>query len=236
MAEGARRRVVALLLTLTSLAAALPGVAAERSGWLGVRIRDLSEQEMDEISKRHGIREGFGAMVVDVIKDTPAEQSGLRTGDLVVAFRDRPVVDTRSLMRLVGRSPVGETVTLVILRRNEGRSRLDVRLAAMPDPVAADRVAGELGFFVREPEGQPELGGARPSTLPTVSGVLPNSPAEGAGVKVGDVLVEVDGRAVLTFQALRDALLGWSADRPLRLVVRRGGERLAMMVSLPRNP
>jgi S1-C subfamily serine protease len=106
----------------------------------------------------------------------------------------------------------------------------------MPDPVVADRIAGELGFFVREPEGQPELGGARPSALPTVSGVLPGSPAAGAGVKVGDVLVEVDGRVVLTFQALRDALLGWSPDRPLRLVVRRDGERLAMQVSAPRNP
>jgi serine protease Do len=236
MADVARRRVLAALLTLAALAVSEPAVAAERSGWLGVRIRDLSEQEMDEISTRHGIREGFGAMIVEVIKDTPAESAGLRTGDLVVAVRDRPVVDTRTLIRLIGRSGVGETVAIVVLRRDEGRRRVSVRLAAMPDPVAADRIAGELGFFVREPEGQPELGGARPSALPTVSGVLPGSPAAGAGIRVGDVLMEVDGRVVLTFQALRDALLAWSSDRPLRLVVRRGGERLAVMVSAPQNP
>jgi serine protease Do len=236
MAEGARRLARAGVLALALLAVALPGAAAERWGWLGVRIRDLSEQEMNEISTRHGIREGFGAMIVEVIKETPAETSGLQAGDLVVAFRDRPVVDTRSLIRLIGGSAVGETVPLTILRRDEGRRRFSVRLAAMPDPVAADRIAGEIGFFVREPEGQPELGGARPSTLPTVSGVLPGSRAAGAGMRVGDVLVEVDGKVVLTFQALREALLAWAPDRPLPLVVRRGGERVPVVVPEPRKP
>jgi serine protease Do len=236
MAERARPLARAAILALGLVMAALPGAAAERWGWLGVRIRDLSEQEMEEISTRHGIREGFGAMIVEVIKETPAETSGLRAGDLVVAFRDRPVVDTRALVRLIGRSAVGETVPLTILRREEGRRRLSVRLAAMPDPVAADQIAGEIGFFVREPEGQPELGGARPSALPTVSGILPGSRAAGAGMRVGDVLVEVDGKVVLTFQALREALLAWTPDRPLPLIVRRDGERVAVVVPVPRNP
>ena len=56
---------------------------------------------MDEISKQLGLREGFGAVIVDVLKETPAEASGLKSGDLVVAFKDRPVVDTRTLQRFV---------------------------------------------------------------------------------------------------------------------------------------
>jgi len=238
-APRARRLLVgALLLGLLPalLAGALPGGAAERSGWLGVRIRDLSEQEMDEISTRHGIREGFGAMIVEVIKETPAERSGLRTGDLVVAFRDRPVVDTRMLVRLIGRSTVGETVPLTVLRRDEGRRQLNVRLAAMPDAVAADRIAGDLGFFVRAPEGQPELGGARPAALPTVTGVLPGSRAAGAGLRVGDVLLEVDGKVILTYEALHGALLGWTPERALPMVVRRDGERVAMLLPATTNP
>ena len=125
------------------------------------------------------------------------------------------MVDTRSLVRLIGASGVGETVSLTVLRRDEGRRQISARLAAMPSAVAADRIAGELGFVVREPEAQPELGGARPSPFPTVSGVLPGSRAAGAGMRVGDVLVEVDGKVVLTFQALRDALLAWTGDRPV---------------------
>ena len=97
--------LVALLVGLLSASAD----AATRWGWLGVRIRDLAEQEMEDISKRFGMREGFGAVIVEVIKETPAAAAGLRNGDLVVAFRDRPVVDTRSLQRAIGSTSVGET-------------------------------------------------------------------------------------------------------------------------------
>ena len=217
-----------LLVTLALLAISEAAAATGRWGWLGVRVRDLSEQEMSEISNRHGIREGFGAMVVEVLQETPAEASGLRSGDLLVGFRDLPVVDTRSLLRLIASAPVGETVSLTVLRLGEGRRRISVRLGAMPEPVAADRVAAEFGLFVREPEPQPEIGGARPSVAPSVSGVLPGSRAARAGVKVGDVVVEVNGRPVVTFEALRAALLSVPAEGPLPLVLRRDGERLSV--------
>jgi serine protease Do len=217
-----------LLAIVLSVVVAEAGATTGRWGWLGVRVRDLSEQEMAEISTRHGIREGFGAMIVEVLRETPAESSGLRSGDLLVAFRDLPVVDTRSLLRLIASAPVGETVSLTVLRLDEGRRRISVRLGAMPEPVAADRVAAEFGLFVREPEPQGEIGGARPSVAPAVSGVLPGSRAARAGVKVGDVLVEVNGRAVVTYEALRAALLSVPAEGPLPLVLRRDGERLSV--------
>src|SRR6266849_9533008 len=111
--------------------------AATRWGWLGVRIRDLSEQEMDDISKKHGLREGFGALIVEVMKETPAETAGLQNGDLVVAFKNRLVVDTRALQRYVAAAGVGETVTLTVLRREQGRRPVPVRIGPMPDAVAA---------------------------------------------------------------------------------------------------
>jgi serine protease Do len=224
-----RRPFRGLLLAMVAvLAVTDAGAATGRWGWLGVRVRDLSEQEMSEISTRHGIREGFGAMIVEVLRETPAESSGLRSGDLLVAFHDLPVVDTRSLLRLIASAPVGETVSLTVLRLDEGRRRISVRLGVMPEPVAADRVAAEFGLFVREPELQPEIGGARPSVVPSVSGVVPGSRAARAGVKVGDVVVEVNGRPVVTFEALRAALLSVPAEGPLPLVLRRDGERLSV--------
>lgn len=215
-----------MALVLALIVGALPGGAAERSGWLGVRIRDLSEQEMDEISTRHGIREGFGAMIVEVLKETPAERSGLRAGDLVVAFRDRPVVDTRGLQRAVSSTEVGETVRLTVLRQDEGRRPVQVRVGRMPEAMAADRVAAEYGFLVRDPDGQPELGGARPSPVPSVAAVVPRTRAERAGLQVGDVLTEVAGRPVISIDAVREALLAAGPDGPLPLVLRRGQEQI----------
>ena len=226
------RALVSLALLLAVLAP--PAAAATRWGWLGVRIRDLSEQEMEDISKRFGMREGFGAVIVEVIKETPAAAAGLRNGDLVVAFRDRPVVDTRSLQRAIASTSVGETVRLTVLRSEEGRRPVQVQVGAMPDAMAADRVAAEYGFLVRDPEGQPELGGARPSAVPSLAAVLPRSRAERAGVQVGAILAEVNGRPVVTLAAVREALLAAGPDGPLPLILRRDQEQIA--VTLEPNP
>ena len=223
-----RRALAALALGAALLTGAPAPVAhaATTWGWLGVRIRDLSEQEMEDISKRFGMREGFGAVIVEVIKETPAAAAGLRNGDLVVAFRDRPVVDTRGLQRAVASTAVGETVRLTVLRQDEGRRPVQVQVGAMPETMVADRVAAEYGFVVRDPDGQPELGGARPSTVPSVAAVLPRTRAERAGLQVGDVLTEVAGRPVLSLDAVREALLAAGPDGPLPLVLRRGQDQI----------
>jgi serine protease Do len=221
------RRAVAAGLLLAALAAPATE-AATRWGWLGVRIRDLSEQEMEDISKRFGMREGFGAVVVEVIKETPAAVAGVQPGDVVVAIRERPVVDTRTLQRAVAAAKVGETIRLTVLRREEGRRPMQVQIGAMPDAVAAERVAAEYGFLVRDPEAQPELGGTRPPAAPSVAAVLPRSRAERAGLQVGDVLTEVNGRPVVTLDAVREALLAAGPEGPLPLIVRRKQERVVV--------
>ena len=226
-----------LLVVLLVLGAAGP-VWAASWGWLGVRIRDLSEQEMEEISQKHGLREGFGVLIVEVLKETPAAKSGLANGDLVVAVRERPVVDTRTLQRLVAATPVGEELPLTVLRRGEGRRRVSVSVGVMPESAAADRVAIEFGFLVRDPEGQTE-GAAAVSRLssgpPSVAAVIAKGPAETAGLQIGDVLVEINGRPVLTLDAARQALLTTSLDKPLPLLVRRDAESLSFLLK-PAQP
>ena len=228
------KRALAVIALVLALAAAAEG--STRWGWLGVRIRDLSEQEMEEISQAFGLREGFGAMIVEVIKETPAEASGLRTGDLVVAFRDRPVVDTRTLQRYIASAGVGETVRLTVLRREEGRRPVSVRIGPMPDQVAAERVAAEFGFLVRDAEAQLESATGRPPGPAAVSAVLPRSRAEAAGLRVGDVLVEVNGRPVTTLETVREALLTASENGPLPLVIRRGGDRVSLLLGAAKSP
>jgi len=156
-----RRALVALLV----LAGVLQAVDAHAFSWLGVRIRDLSEQEMEEIASHHGIREGFGVVIVEVLEGTPAAHSGLRAGDIVVAFGERPVTETRMLQRLIAAAPMDAEARLTILRR-EGRRQLNVRLASMPRDVLGDRVAAEFGFALRDGQPQGELG-ARHRGRPT---------------------------------------------------------------------
>jgi serine protease Do len=218
----ARALGVALLLAATLAPA--PAASAEPWAWLGVRIRDLSEQEMNDIASRHGIREGFGVFIVEVMEGTPAAQAGLVNGDLVVALEGRPVTETRLLQRLIASAGAGRQVRLTVLRP-DGRRRLDVKLGAMPRPVLGERIAAEFGFLIREPD-------AAAPGAPTISVIVRKSAAERAGLNVGDVILQINDQSVETRDALREALADTGLDSALRLTVRRGGSRLSVVLRL----
>jgi serine protease Do len=231
-AVGRALATLGLVITLVaSIAEAKPW------SWLGVRIRDLSEQEMEEIAARHGIREGFGVVIVEVMADTPAARAGMKSGDIVVAFGDRPVVETRLLQRLIAAAPVDRESRLTVLRP-EGRRALDVRLTSMPPAVAGERVAAEFGFSLREPQAAPSepirLRPAQelePPGTPVVGVVARGSAAEKAGLQVGDVIVTVGERAVPDASATREALAERDPASPLPLTVRRADRRLTLTLT-----
>jgi serine protease Do len=204
---------------------ALPAVGAERWGWFGVRIRDLAETEAEELSIKLGLREGYGVMVAEILKDAPAESSGLRAGDLIVAIDGRPVVETRALQRIVGATPAGRDLAVVVLR--DGRRReLRVRVGQMPPDAVADRVAAEFGFLVRD--AAEDGGTASRPRVPVVAAVLERSAAERGGLKVGDRILAVDGVDVGSLEGFRGRLQDVSLQNPLRLAVQRNGEPMAL--------
>ncbi len=220
-----RRWVAALVLAVV-----LAATPAEARGWswLGVRIRDLSEQEMEEVAKKHGIREGYGAVIVEVMEGTPAQRAGMKNGDIVVAVDDRPVTDTRVLQRLIAAGPVEREARLTVLRP-EGRRALGVRLVTMPRTIAGERVAAEFGFILRDPEPQTEIGGRRPGgSAPTVTLVIRGSAAERAGLETGDVILQINETAVVSRDAAREALADLATEQPFKLTVRRGERHLAL--------
>jgi serine protease Do len=219
------RVLVVLLLTLV-----LAGAADARSwSWLGVRIRDLSEQEMDDLSSRHGLAEGFGVVIVEVMEGTPAARAGMQAGDIVVAFEGRPVTETRLLQRLITQAPVDRDIRLTVLRR-AGRKALPVRLVNMPRPMVGEQVAARFGFDLRDSERTPA------TSAPAVTFIVKGSPAERAGLEVGDVLLQVGDQAVVTREAAREALSDIAIERPLSLTVQRGGEHVELTLAAPEAP
>ena len=227
-----RRAQLAAILAAIAVLIGATTVAARQYSWLGVRIRDLSEQEMDEIAGRHGIREGFGVYVVDTVEGTPAARAGMKAGDVIVAFGDRPVVDSRSLQRLVSATSP-ETQVQVTVLRSEGRRRIRVQLAAMPRDVVGERVAAEFGFMIRDAD-MPRAPGQPPDPLtPAIAVVMRGGIAEKAGLEVGDVIVRVNERVVSTRDTVRDALSDVPPDVPLRLTVRRGEQLLSFTLAAP---
>jgi serine protease Do len=226
----ARRRprlLAAVVVGLLLLSALPPAWAAERDGWLGVRIRDLSESEAEELTVKLGVREGYGVMIAETLPDTPAQVAGLRAGDLIVAIDGRPVIETRALQRLVGATPAGRELTLVVLR--EGRRReLRVRVGEMPADAVAERVAAEFGFLVRDASADETPGaGPRPAV---VAAVLERSAAARGGLEVGDRLLAINGAPAASVEAVRRELQSAALRDPLRLRVERRGEPLSLVL------
>jgi serine protease Do len=204
-------------------------VAGEQWGWLGVRIRDLSEQETEELTKRLGIREGYGVLIAQVMKDTPAEAAGMREGDVVVAIDGRPIVETRALQRLVGSAPAGRQVALVVLREGE-RRELRVRVGQMPPDVVADRLTFEFGFFVRD--ATEERAAPLPDQrAPVVAGVAERSSAARAGLRAGDRILAVNDVEVETVEAFRRKTQDLLLKDSIRLRVGREGESLTLTLA-----
>jgi S1-C subfamily serine protease len=227
-----RPAITRLLVSLLALLVTAGAVEARAWSWLGVRIRDMSEQEMDEVAGRHGIGEGFGVVIVDVMQDTPASRAGMRSGDIVVALEGRPVTDTRLLQRLIARAPVDGDVRLTILRK-DGRKALPVRLVVMPRPIAGERIAAEFGFVLREADAPTGPAAPPPPSAPAVTFIARGSAAEKAGLEVGDVIVRVNDLAVVSRDAVREALGDLELERPLKLTVRRAGEPLSLTLPAP---
>ena len=84
-------------------------------GWLGVYIQKMTP----EIAESLGLPNPSGALVAEVLKGGPAKSAGIQRGDVITAFDGTPIVDSRELPLLVGRTPVGHVATLKLMRQGK---------------------------------------------------------------------------------------------------------------------
>jgi len=125
MFEQWKRRpwaVTLAVLALVALAAAGPAAAkdekeAPAKAWLGVTLADVDA----DMAEAMDVPQGEGALINDVIADSPAEEAGLEDGDVVVRFDDRRVGDASALSRAVRDAKPGDRVRVLVLR--DGREK-----------------------------------------------------------------------------------------------------------------
>jgi len=206
-------------------------------GWLGVQIQDLD----DDLAKSLKMNGTNGALVVDVVGESPAAHGGMQAGDVVTRFNDHAVDSSRALSRAVAHTPPNTGAKVTVWR--DGRSRdLTVKLGeAQNEEVAAAGQGGAegqhgapLGLSLR-PLGDGERGMLG---LPTdingavVAEVEPGSPAAEKGIRPGDVITRVNQKAV---SSVGDAVTALNAARDAKetalLLVRRGDSQRFVALS-----
>ncbi len=203
-------------------------------GWLGVSIQNVSP----ELAAAMGIDSYTGALVSDVVKDSPAE-GVLQQGDVILTFNDEIVDSSSDLPILVGTTKVGTDSILTVLRDGK-QQQLELTIgqhqsaSAQIDKSVDETVSGTaLGVTVAPltDTTRAEMGVGENVDGVIVTDLKPDSPAAKAGLQRGDVIVKLGGQETATPDALKAALDSEKTD-PALVLINRGGNQIFVAVEI----
>jgi M6 family metalloprotease-like protein len=165
------------------------------------------------------------AVIAQVEPQSPADRAGLRAGDVVREIDGKVVGGPGSLRDQLQGRLAGEELRFVVMRK-DGEQRLKVVLGAVSRPMRANGQRAILGVETSSAEG----GGAR------IERVVAGSPAAFAGIRLGDVLLKVDGQLVSNDEQLSPALNKKQPGDVVTLTVKRDRKELDIQATLAAEP
>ena len=196
-------------------------------GWLGVYIQKMTP----EIAESLGLATPSGALVAEVLKGGPAKSAGIERGDVITAFDGTPIVDSRELPLVVGRTPIGHVATLKLIRQGKPQElKIEITpsheaelASAEPMPKPNRGTASSFGLYVKDlsPGLAKELG-LEQSNGVVISSVEPGSRADEAGLRARDVILEVNRAAVKDVDSYQQAMSVGGKSKIVLILVRRG--------------
>jgi serine protease Do len=194
-------------------------------GSIGVSFQDIDEA----MAEAFGLADRKGALINEVSEDSPAEHAGLRHGDVIVGFDGTTINDALDLRRLIALTPVGADVQLTYLRSGDRRS-------------VTVSVAEQETEFTYRPAGQSAQGSAlegivvedidrrtserlrlRAQTAGViVKDLLAGTPAQRSGLRIGDVVLEMNREPVGGVEDFKRLLQKYEGSS-IVLLLSRGG-------------
>jgi serine protease Do len=212
-----------------------------RRGWLGVWLSNLTERQ----AKRYGLSAVKGVMIGSVFAQSPAQEAGIRRGDVVVGFDGHEIANSNQFSVLVSTVPAGQTVQLDVLRDGGEEDRVfatvadrDAFLASLtnrPEPPENVNLETWLGMelFTFTEEAADDLGIKFVEGL-YVARVYPSSPADQASIAEGTIIMQVNNEPVASVEDVRymSQQMQGSTDR-IPLIVQEPDGSIARKVVRP---
>jgi len=194
-------------------------------GWLGVLIQEVSKDLADSF----GLDRPYGALVAQVVDGSPAQESGLIAGDVIIEFEGEEIDLSSELPQLVGRVRVGDTSTLLVMRAGD-EIDIKVKIGELPGEQTADRPSpakpdisntNRIGLKVRA------LDAETLDDLKLDGGVhviqVSDGAASNAGVKQGDIITRLNNQRFKTIDAFEKVVDRLPAGRAVpALIIRQG--------------
>lgn len=198
-------------------------------GYIGVSIQEVTQ----ELAKGLGLKEPRGALVGDVVQGGPADRGGIRRGDVIVAFAEKPIQTANDLPLTVANTPVSRTVPVTVIREGKEMT-LQVQVQELKDEEKKEKKEQEKE---KAPQPKDELGvevtditealqkrlDLKEKTGVVVVKVRSGSPSSRAGIEQGDVILSVNRKQVSNVKEFRAAVEGSKKGQPLLLLVQREG-------------
>jgi len=197
-------------------------------GWLGVMIQKITP----DLAESFNLDRTEGALVGDVIPNSPAEKAGIKRGDVIVKFDQDEVRTMEELPKIVGSTTPGKAVKVEVIR--DGKVKvLDVTIAVLKDEEIKVAALDPMGIQVQDITADI----AQSLNLEDVEGVLvsdvtPGEPGGEAGLKRGDIISEVNRSKVKNTSDYNLIASKLKAGDTALMLVKRGGTTIYIAVKL----
>lgn len=200
-------------------------------GWLGVMIQKVTP----ELKDKFNLKDEKGALVADVAAGGPAEKAGIKRGDVIISFNGKQIDEMNDLPFIVGSTPVGIKVDVDVIR-NGRKKTCKVKIGELKEEKESQDVAKakpELGMTVQEitPQLAESLGLSQTTGL-VVMQVERNSPAEEAGLKQGDIILEIDQVPAKDLEEFLSKIREYNKGDTILFLIKRGGKTIYLTLKV----